>query len=126
MHEGILIKLRKIIKQCQNQSGFTLIELLVVIVILGILAVIVIPRIANSSDAAKTQACITNMDLIESAEERVYFEKASYEIDVSKLVPDYLKREPICEFGEDYDVDSDDGTVNRADHIDSATNKHKK
>jgi prepilin-type N-terminal cleavage/methylation domain-containing protein len=49
-----------------RRKGFTLIELLIVILILGALAAIAIPRITQSADNAKKNACLTNIDLINS------------------------------------------------------------
>ncbi len=48
------------------RKGFTLIELLIVILILSALAAIAIPRITQSADNAKKNACATNVDLINS------------------------------------------------------------
>lgn len=48
------------------RKGFTLIELIIVVLILSALAAIAIPRITQSADNAKKNACITNVDLINS------------------------------------------------------------
>jgi type IV pilus assembly protein PilA len=48
-------------KQIKNRKGLTLIELLIVVIILGALAAIAIPRMSQSSDTAKTKACLTNI-----------------------------------------------------------------
>ena len=45
-----------------NKKGLTLVELLLVVVILGILAVIAIPRITTSATTARTNVCLTNQD----------------------------------------------------------------
>ena len=49
-----------------SKRGFTLIELLLVVVILGILAVIAIPRITTSATTARTNACFTNQDTMDT------------------------------------------------------------
>lgn len=62
----------------QRRAGFSLLELLAVVTILGIIAVVVIPRISVSADAAKQNAHKQNIAEINAAVERWYFEKGSY------------------------------------------------
>lgn len=50
-----------------SQSGFTLIEIMVVVVILGILAGIVVPRIMDRPDTARVEAAKQDIRAIESA-----------------------------------------------------------
>ena len=64
-----------------KRRGFSLLELLAVVTILGIIAVVVVPRISVSSAKAKTEANKQNKAEINSAVERWYFEKGSYPAD---------------------------------------------
>jgi general secretion pathway protein G len=54
--------------QCRNtQSGFTLIEIMVVVVILGILASVVVPRIMDNPDKARVAKAHHDIQALESA-----------------------------------------------------------
>jgi type IV pilus assembly protein PilA len=61
-------------KRRKRQKGFTLIELIVVIAILGILAAIVVPRLAGFSDRAKASACETEARTVLTALAAMYAE----------------------------------------------------
>ena len=54
----------------RNQAGFTLIELMVVIIILGLLAAIVMPRIVGETDKARYGAALAQMRILEDALKR--------------------------------------------------------
>lgn len=55
------------IKRLKNQAGFTLIEMLVVVIILGILAMIIVPQISVSTDDARLNSLQTNLNSLRSA-----------------------------------------------------------
>jgi len=59
-------------KTFRNQSGFTLIEMLIVVIILGILAMIIIPQINVSSDEARLNTMRTNLATVRNAIELYY------------------------------------------------------
>lgn len=61
-------------KKLNNKKGFTLIELIVVIVIIGILAAIVVPRLSGFTDTAKKQAVVADAKTIASAAAALYAE----------------------------------------------------
>src|SRR6266513_1723941 len=61
-----------------NRDGFSLMELLAVVTILGIIAAIIVPRVAVSSDTSKQKVNAHNKATINSAVERWYVEKATW------------------------------------------------
>ncbi len=60
-----------------RRNAFSLLELLAVVTILGIIALVVVPRITTSSVTAKENACFQNKAEINSAVERYYFDNGS-------------------------------------------------
>jgi general secretion pathway protein G len=57
------IEIKKLVVQkSPSRCGFTLVEILLVVVIIGILAALVIPRIAGSSERARVTAATTDIN----------------------------------------------------------------
>jgi general secretion pathway protein G len=61
----------------RSRAGFTLIELMVVMIILGLLAALVVPRMFGKLGTAKTNAAYTQIELLGTALD-------SYRLDVGK------------------------------------------
>jgi prepilin-type N-terminal cleavage/methylation domain-containing protein len=64
-----------------RRTGFSLIELLAMVTILGIVAAIVVPRLAVSNDTAKAKLSNHNKATVNAAVERWYLEKGSWPAD---------------------------------------------
>lgn len=96
-------------KLSKHRKGLTLIELLIVVIILGALAAIAIPRMSQSSDTAKTRACQTNQDTINTQIELYHANNDSWPTLSTFLNdPNYFPDgEPECPAGGDYSMDSD-------------------
>ncbi len=80
------------------RAAFSLLELLAVVVILGVIALVVIPRINFSATTAKENSCFQNKAEINAAVERYYFENGSMpgkldDLDVPAYFPDGI---PMC------------------------------
>ena len=69
------INKRKVLSGCQR--GFTLIELMVVMIILGLLAALVVPKMFGKLETAKTNAAYAQIELFGTALD-------SYRLDVGK------------------------------------------
>jgi general secretion pathway protein G len=65
----------------RKKGAFTLVEILAVVVVLGILAAVVVPRVLVSSAEAKKNACYQNKAAINTAVEKWYFDKGSWPLD---------------------------------------------
>jgi len=75
---------------CRVRRGFSLLELLAVVVILGIIAAIVVPRVTTSSDMAKQRVHEHNIATLNAAVERYYVNEGSWPSALSDLTADYL------------------------------------
>ena len=71
-------------QKLRDQSGFTLIEMLVVVIILGILAMIIVPQITVSTEDARLSTMQTNLNSVRGAIEAYYAHHGSYPATVSE------------------------------------------
>jgi general secretion pathway protein G len=75
-----------------NTTGFTLIELMVVIIILGLLAAIVMPRVVGETDKARYEQAKVQMRILEDALKRYKLDSGVYPTTEQGL--EALVREP--------------------------------
>ncbi len=82
-----------------KRKGVTLIELLIVVLILAALAAIAIPRISQSAQTAKANACWTNLDVINSTIEMYNADTGGYPANLTAITTDtdyFPDGEPKC------------------------------
>lgn len=73
------------IKTLKNQGGFTLLELLIVIVIIGILALLIIPNITSAPKKARDTQRKTDITAIRKGLEEYFVNNNSYPAALSDL-----------------------------------------
>jgi len=71
-----------------KRKGVTLIELLIVVLILAALSAIAIPRISQSATNAKSKACETNIDVLNSSIELYNADKGEYPAALTDITND--------------------------------------
>jgi len=82
-----------------ERKGVTLIELLIVVLILAALSAIAVPRISQSATNAKSKACLTNLDILNSSIELYNAENGAYPPDLATVTSDtglFPDGPPIC------------------------------
>jgi general secretion pathway protein G len=107
------------LSKLRDNRGFTLIEIMVVVVILGILAAIVVPRLLSRPDEAKVVKATVDMKSIEEALGLFKLDNGFYpstdqglkalvekpetgRIPTKYSVDGYLKKKPVDPWGSDY------------------------
>ena len=87
-------------RQSRRKDAFTLIEILAVVVILGILAAVIVPRVLASSATAKINSCYQNKAVINTAVERWYFENGAWPLaaltDIGADTDYFPEGIPVC------------------------------
>jgi len=78
------------VSKTSKRNAFSLLELLAVVVILGIIAAIVVPRVTVSADTARKRMNEHTAATLNSAIERYYVDIGSWPTTLSDLVPAYL------------------------------------
>ena len=88
-----------------SKRAFTLVEVILVVVIVGILAAIVIPRINYTRAQAQRAACNANVAAMNAQIELYHVQEASgnWPASLNDLITaDYIDELPVCPYGDAY------------------------
>ena len=102
-----------------KRKGVTLIELLIVVLILAALSAVAIPRISQSANNAKKNACHTNIDILNSAIEMYNADESAYPTNLSTLTGSttyFPDGAPTCAFGTAYSNTLSNNRVSTTGH----------
>jgi len=78
VYNRFLRKVEKDLEERYRRKGFTLIEVLVVLIILGLIAAIIVPRITGRVDEAKIEATKLQLKAVKDALEQYKLDNGSY------------------------------------------------
>jgi prepilin-type N-terminal cleavage/methylation domain-containing protein len=94
-----------------GQQGFSLVELMVVTGIIGVLAMVAIPRVLQHRAYAARQACLRNISQIEGAKQTWGLEHGKHMGDLPQdddlFGPNaYIRAKPACPAGGEYTINA--------------------
>lgn len=101
------------------KKGFTLVELMIVVLILGALATVAIPRIMGGATIARTNACKTNIKMMNSQIELYYQNEGIWPQNFNALTTDpnyFPDGSPECPFGDSYTINGSKNRMNEHSH----------
>jgi len=83
------------------RRAFTLVEIMIVVAIIGMLAAIAMPNIAQAREKARTNVCISNLQQIEGAIQRwsLDMNKDEGQAVTYEDIRSYLRRAVVCPSG---------------------------
>ncbi len=106
-----------------SRKAFTLVELLVVVMVLGALAAIAVPRMISGATNAKSNACDTNIDLLNTQIELYYSTTGDWPKSLTDVVgtekepTEYFPDgPPACPFGKEYSYNTKTHRVSPHSH----------